>query len=45
MNRLEVQQNSQECIDVNDESTTVYMKNAVSLGKLLYSGPDTGEKS
>lgn len=35
MNKLEVQQNSQDCIDINDESTTVFMKNAASLGKLV----------
>lgn len=35
MNKMEIQQNSETCIDVNEESTTVYMKSASSLGKLL----------
>lgn len=34
MNKLEIQQNSQDCIDINDEATTVYMKHAGSLGEL-----------
>ena len=36
MNRLEVEQRSEECIDINDDSTTVFMKNAGSLGKQRY---------
>lgn len=38
MNKLEVQQNSQDCIEINDEASTVYMKHAASLGKLLRPG-------
>jgi hypothetical protein len=34
-NKLEIQQNSEQCIDVNEDSTTVYMKSAASLGKLV----------
>lgn len=39
MNKLEVQQNSQDCIEINDEATTVYMKHAASLGELLFTVP------
>jgi len=33
-NKLEIQQNSEQCIDVNEEATTVYMKSGASLGEL-----------
>jgi hypothetical protein len=34
-NKLEIQQNSEQCIDVNEEATTVYMKSGASLGELV----------
>jgi hypothetical protein len=36
-NKLEIQQNSEQCIDVNEEATTVYMKSGASLGELILS--------
>ncbi len=34
MNRMELELRSQECIDLNDEGTTVMMTNSASLGEL-----------
>ena len=36
MNRMELEQRSEECIDVDAGSTTVLMKNATSLGELAF---------
>jgi hypothetical protein len=36
MNRLEVEQRSEECMEINEDYTTVQLKNSTSLGKLCH---------
>lgn len=35
MNRLEEENRSEQCMEINEDATTVFMRNAASVGELV----------